>query len=62
MSQKVLRREYASFFNPMERGSYTPDVEFIDPMISIRGDWTERQIDIAITCIHVRFKIGRAHV
>ena len=32
-----LKREYASFFSPMEMDLYDPQVEFNDPMISFTG-------------------------
>jgi len=34
---KCLQREYASFFNPMEKSFYSPDVTFEDPLITISG-------------------------
>lgn len=35
--QKTLRREYASFFAPMERAYYSPTVQFVDPLTSLQG-------------------------
>jgi hypothetical protein len=35
--EKVLYREYTSFFKPFEKSFYRDDVEFIDPMTSLRG-------------------------
>eukprot|EP01031_Cornospumella_fuschlensis_P031505 gene31505-38076_t len=35
--QRCLAKEYASFFKPMERRFYSPDVQFIDPLTSFRG-------------------------
>merc|ERR1719230_658737 len=35
--KECLRREYASFFQPMETQFYSPKVEFFDPLISLRG-------------------------
>ena len=32
-----LKREYSSFFNPMEMELYDPDVSFNDPMVSFTG-------------------------
>ena len=35
--EKVLQREYASFFSPMERKFYDTNVQFIDPLTSFTG-------------------------
>ena len=35
--KKTLRREYASFFQPMERAFYRPDVQFVDPLTNLQG-------------------------
>lgn len=35
--KKVLAKEYASFFNPMERDYYSPSVTFDDPLTSLAG-------------------------
>lgn len=35
--EKCLRREYASFFQPMEKTFYSSAVSFIDPMIQLTG-------------------------
>jgi hypothetical protein len=35
--EKCLRREYASFFNPMEKAFYEKNVSFIDPMTKFSG-------------------------
>jgi len=35
--EKCLRREYASFFQPMEKTFYSNTVSFIDPMIKLTG-------------------------
>lgn len=35
--QRVLLREYTSFFSPMERNYYASDVEFTDPLNSFKG-------------------------
>jgi hypothetical protein len=35
--QRCLAKEYASFFDPMERRFYASEVEFIDPLTSFRG-------------------------
>ena len=32
-----LEREYATFFQPMETELYSPDVEFVDPLINLNG-------------------------
>ena len=34
---QYIRREYASFFSPMERRYYKDDVTFIDPLLKIQG-------------------------
>lgn len=34
---KCLRREYTSFFSPMEKRFYSPDVQFIDPLNEFQG-------------------------
>ena len=34
---KCLKREYSSFFNPMEKKFYENDVSFLDPIIKIDG-------------------------
>jgi Uncharacterized conserved protein (DUF2358) len=34
---KILKREYASFFAPMERSAYETDVSFLDPLTSFSG-------------------------
>ena len=45
--KKVLRREYSSFFAPMERDFYAKDVQFLDPMISISGvDAYQSNVDL----------------
>src|SRR6056297_1849604 len=45
--KKTLRREYASFFAPMERDMYRPDVEFVDPLTRLRGvDSYQRNVDM----------------
>ena len=31
------QREYATFFQPMETELYSPDVEFVDPLINLQG-------------------------
>ena len=35
--KRVLEREYASFFDPMRREYYAPDVTFLDPMTTLAG-------------------------
>lgn len=35
--QKCLKREYSSFFAPLESKFYTKDVEFIDPLNTLKG-------------------------
>lgn len=35
--KKVLEREYVSFFSPMEKGYYTKDVSFKDPLNEMSG-------------------------
>ncbi|GKY97713.1 hypothetical protein MPSEU_000729500 [Mayamaea pseudoterrestris] len=35
--KSVLTREYASFFNPMERNFYSKEVSFVDPLTSLTG-------------------------
>ena len=35
--ERCIEREYASFFQPMDKKFYTDNVEFIDPMTSFRG-------------------------
>lgn len=40
---ECLRREYDSFFNPMEMEFYNPDVTFEDPMISLSGPQAYKQ-------------------
>jgi hypothetical protein len=35
--EKCIRKEYASFFSPMERKFYSNDVEFVDPLNSFKG-------------------------
>jgi hypothetical protein len=45
--EKTLRREYASFFSPMERRFYTEDVAFVDPMTSFTGiDKYQNNVDM----------------
>lgn len=38
-----LRREYESFFQPMETELYSPEVEFVDPLIEMKGVDAYRQ-------------------
>lgn len=40
---ECLRREYDSFFQPMEDEFYSPDVSFCDPLISLAGVEAYRQ-------------------
>ena len=45
--RRCLTREYASFFNPMDRSFYASDVEFIDPLTSFRGiDKYQNNVDM----------------
>ena len=45
--QKCLRKEYASFFSPMERQFYSSNVEFIDPLNSFIGiDKYQNNVDL----------------
>jgi hypothetical protein len=44
---KILKREYLSFFAPMERSAYRPDVMFTDPLTSFVGvDAYQRNVDM----------------
>ena len=45
--KKVLAKEYASFFNPMEREYYSPSVTFDDPLTSLSGvDSYQTNVDL----------------
>ena len=45
--KRTLEREYASFFSPMEREFYAPEVTFDDPMTALEGvDSYERNVDM----------------
>ena len=45
--KKVLRKEYASFFDPMEREYYANDVQFIDPLNDLEGvDQYQQNVDM----------------
>ena len=45
--QRVLAREYASFFSPFERKYYETDVSFIDPLTSFTGaDKYQNNVDM----------------
>jgi hypothetical protein len=45
--KRVLAREYTSFFNPMERDYYRPDVTFQDPLTSLTGvDAYQSNVDL----------------
>jgi len=45
--KKVLKREYASFFDPMERSWYSPMVTFEDPLTSLDGvDSYQNNVDM----------------
>lgn len=45
--EKTLRREYASFFAPFEKGFYAQDVTFVDPLTSFTGiDKYQNNIDM----------------
>jgi len=45
--KKVLRREYISFFNPMERQYYREDVVFQDPLTELSGiDAYQNNVDM----------------
>lgn len=45
--ERVLQREYASFFSPMERKFYDNDVVFIDPLTSFTGiDKYQNNVDM----------------
>jgi len=35
--KKTLAREYASFFNPLERSIYSPTLDFTDPLASLNS-------------------------
>jgi len=35
--KRVIRKEYASFFAPMERKFYSKEVEFVDPLSAFKG-------------------------
>jgi len=44
---RCLEREYTSFFSPMERKFYAPNVEFIDPMTRFQGiDKYQNNVDL----------------
>ena len=44
---RCLEREYTSFFAPMERKFYAPNVEFIDPMTRFQGiDKYQNNVDL----------------
>ena len=44
---KILRREYATFFAPMDRQIYEDDVRFSDPLINFSGvDAYQRNVDM----------------
>lgn len=45
--KKVLEREYVSFFDPMRREYYAPDVAFVDPMTTLEGvDQYQNNVDM----------------
>ena len=45
--EKCLIREYSSFFSPMERKFYSPNVKFIDPMTKFEGiDKYQNNVDL----------------
>ena len=45
--EKCLRREYASFFDPMVKKFYSPTVEFIDPLNKFSGvDKYQNNVDL----------------
>jgi hypothetical protein len=45
--EKVLKREYASFFDPMVKKCYSNNVEFIDPLSSFSGiDKYQNNVDL----------------
>lgn len=45
--KRTLRREYASFFAPMEKQMYRPDVQFVDPLTSLSGvDSYQKNVDM----------------
>jgi hypothetical protein len=45
--KRVIRKEYASFFAPMERKFYSNEVEFVDPLSAFIGvDKYQRNVDL----------------
>eukprot|EP00566_Odontella_aurita_P010206 CAMPEP_0113552950 /NCGR_PEP_ID=MMETSP0015_2-20120614/15344_1 /TAXON_ID=2838 /ORGANISM="Odontella" /LENGTH=430 /DNA_ID=CAMNT_0000453969 /DNA_START=178 /DNA_END=1470 /DNA_ORIENTATION=- /assembly_acc=CAM_ASM_000160 len=45
--KRVLEREYVSFFDPMRREYYAPDVSFVDPMTTLSGvDQYQNNVDM----------------
>jgi|MDTB01.2.fsa_nt_gb hypothetical protein len=45
--EKTLKKEYASFFSPMERQFYAEDVTFVDPLTSFTGiDKYQNNVDM----------------
>jgi hypothetical protein len=45
--EKILSKEYASFFNPMYKQYYSRDVQFIDPLNSLTGiDNYQKNVDM----------------
>jgi hypothetical protein len=45
--KQVLQREYASFFDPMQREWYSPTVAFVDPLTSLHGvDQYQSNVDM----------------
>lgn len=46
-TRKSIAREYSSFFSPMERSIYAPDVTFVDPLTSFAGiDNYQKNVDL----------------
>ena len=54
--KRCLAREYSSFFSPMEKQFYSPNVEFLDPLNNIKGiDNYQKNVDM----LAGRTKLGR---